>query len=304
MGVITADMDGDGLIDIFVANDAQNNSLWKNQGNGKFENVAESIGIAVNDRGITEANMGIAHGDTDGDGLPDVLISHFFGEHHTLWRPRMGATNHWFYSDQTSESGLAVDSRPLTGWGTAFADFDHDGRLDIIVTNGHIREEPTQKFLYDNPPLLWRNRGDGRFLNVTNSAGPYFTTNHQGRGLAVGDLDGDGDLDVVIVHHHRPSVVLWNETKSNHHFLKIRLKGRAKNLQAIGAKVIVEVNAQKLVRTIDGGGSYISGNEFTIHFGLGAATKVDRVEIVWPSGSKQTRENLGVDTVIDIEETR
>src|SRR5207253_250773 len=152
-------------------------------------------------QGQAEANMGIAFGDTDGDNAPDLLVSHFFNEHDTLWRAQVLPDGQVFYQDQTFEAGLGTDSRPLTGWGTAFADFDQDGHLDLVVTNGHIRRERDQTYIYENPPILWRNKGDGRFQNVTAGAGPYFRALHQGRGLAVGDLDGDGDLDLVIVHY-------------------------------------------------------------------------------------------------------
>src|SRR5207248_3336867 len=154
-------------------------------------------GVAVNGEGQPEANMGIAFGDSDGDSLPDLVITHFFGEHDTLWRPRRGFGDRLFYQDQTNEAGLAVDSRPLTGWGTVLADFDLDGLLHLVATNGHIRREPAQRYPYENPPILWRNTAAGRFANVTAEAGDYFRALHQGRGLACGDLDDDGDLDLV-----------------------------------------------------------------------------------------------------------
>ena len=179
-------------------------------------------------RGRLEANMGIACGDTNGDGAPDVVITHFFGEHTTLWRAVGLSDGRVAFQDQTFEAGVGIDSRPVTGWGVALADFDLDGHLDLIQTNGHIRREPSQIYPYDNPPVLWRNQGDGRFTNVTATAGPYFLANHMGRGLAVGDLDGDGDLDVVVVHYHANSVVLWNETpRQSHAATTVTLRGAA-----------------------------------------------------------------------------
>jgi enediyne biosynthesis protein E4 len=220
MGVLASDFDGDGRIDLLVANDAESNALWRNRGDGTFENLADPLGLAVNGQGLSEANMGIAFGDTDGDTLPDVLISHLYNEHTTLWRATGRPEGGILYQDQTSEAGLALDSRPLTGWGIVLADLDLDGRLDVLTTNGHIRHEPSQPYRYENPPILWQNLGNGRFANVTPNAGPYFTALHMGRGLACGDLDSDGDLDFVVVHHHKPSVVLWNESTRKGSYLR------------------------------------------------------------------------------------
>jgi hypothetical protein len=303
MGILAADLDGDGRIDWLVANDAESNALWHNQGDGTFQDVAEQLGVAVNGQGQAEANMGIAWGDTDGNSLADVMITHFYGEHDTLWRAYRGPQGGILYQDQTNEAGLAVDSRPLTGWGTVLADFDQDGHLDLIATNGHIRREPAQLYPYENPPIIWRNRGTGRYENVTATAGAYFQKLHMGRGLACGDLDGDGDLDVVIVHHHAPSVILWNESAGKGNFLKVNLHGHAPNRDAIGARLTAYVGKRSLIREIVGGGSYISANDRQVHFGLGPARHVDRVEVRWPSGKVETRENLSASTTIEWDES-
>ena len=299
MGVLASDFDGDGRIDLLVANDAESNALWRNRGDGTFENLADPLGLAVNGQGLSEANMGIAFGDTDGDTLPDVLISHLYNEHTTLWRATGRPEGGILYQDQTSEAGLAVDSRPMTGWGIAMADLDLDGCLDVVTTNGHIRREASLLYRYENPPLLWRNQGTGRFTNVTPDAGPYFTALHMGRGLACGDLDSDGDLDFVLVQHHKASVVLWNESTRKGSYLKIKLHGAGANRDAIGARVIARVGPSTLLRTVDGGGSYLSSSDPSVHFGLGDATRIDRLEVRWPSGKIEVKTEVPVNQTIE-----
>ncbi|WP_165231923.1 CRTAC1 family protein [Aquisphaera insulae] len=293
MGCLAADFDDDGWVDILVANDAEPNTLWRNSHDGTFVDVAPAWGIAVNGSGQVEANMGIARGDCDGDGLQDVIISHFFGEHATLWRQGRLGDGSTFFEDRTEASGLVMATQALTGWGIALADFDQDGLLDLALTNGHIRPEPAQTFPYENPPIIWRNSGvGGRFDDVSKTAGPYFQGLHLGRGLAAGDIDGDGDIDLVIVHHYAPGVILWNETASAGHSLLLDLRGRGKARDAPGARIEARVGGRTLVRSLDGGGSYVSTHDRRIHLGLGPASFVDRIEIRWPDGSAETRMNV------------
>ena len=303
MGCLAADFDQDGHVDLLVANDAMANTLWRNRGDGTFEEVAAAWGLALNGDGLAEANMGIAHADVDGDGRLDVAITHFVEERTTLWRcltEKKGEDMRFF--DITGSAGLIAASRPVTGWGIALADFDQDGRPELIQTNGHILNEPDRIYPYDNPPTIWKNLGKGHFHDASANAGPYFQKVHQGRGLAVGDLDGDGDLDVVVVHHHASSVILWNETESKGNALTIRLKGKGPNRDAIGARVTATVGTMTLMASVDGGGSYLSASSLAIHFGLGKALKADRVEVRWPSGQMETRRDVPSGTLIDWEE--
>jgi hypothetical protein len=299
MGCLAADFDGDGWVDVLVANDAEPNVLWRNRGDGTFEEVATTWGIALNGDGQAEANMGIAHGDTDGDGLSDVAITHFVNEHITLWRRQRAPAGGVYFTDATFQAGLAADSRPTTGWGTALADFDHDGWLDLVAANGHIRREPGLTYPYENPPLLWWNDQGRRFRNVTGTAGPYFGATHQARGMAVGDLDCDGDLDLVVVHHHAPSVVLWNETPTRGTSLIVHLIGAGGNRDAIGARLVADVGRKTLLRTVDGGGGYISSGDQRVHIGLGQAPRADRLMVVWPSGRTEVRENVPAGSVLE-----
>ena len=299
MGCLAADFDADGWVDVLVANDAEPNTLWRNRQDGTFEDVAPVWGISVNGQGQSEANMGIAHGDTDGDGYQDVIITHFYGEHDTLWRKDVLADGRPFFEDHTREAGLAVDTLPMTAWGLALADFDQDGLLDLFIANGHIRPEAEQFYTYENPPLLLRQgRRPGRFDNVSTSAGEYFEERYVSRGLAVGDLDHDGDLEVVIVHHHRKSSILWNETSEKGHFLILDLRGSPPNIDAIGARVKAHVDGRLIVRSIDGGGSYLSSHDRRVHLGLGSATHVDHLEVTWPNGLIETRTSVPADGVL------
>ncbi len=293
MGVLAADFDADGRIDVLVANDAEPNDLWRNKGDGTFENVAMASGIAVNGDGRPEANMGIVRGDTDGDGEPDVFITHFFDEHDTLWCALPASSpGTILFDDRTKLAGLGTASRPMTGWGVAFADLDADGLLDIAITNGHIRPEPHQTYRWECPPLLWRGAPKGRFEDVSATAGPYFSGLHMGRGLASGDLDNDGDLDLVIVHYEAPSVVLWNDSPALGGSVFLDLIGRGKNRDAIGARLTAKVGERTLVRAIEGGGGYLSTNDHRIHLGIGPAKQIDRIEVRWPSGTIEARENV------------
>ncbi len=292
MGVLAADFDGDRLMDILVANDAEANILWRNTGDGTFEEVANAWGIAYNGQGQHEANMGIARGDTDEDGLQDIFVTHYVNEHDTLWRPLKTAGGGVIFDDQTTAAGLGLDSRPMTGWGVAMADFDADGLLDIVVANGHIRRQPEQDDQVVNPPLCWKGLKGGKFANASSGAGPYFQGKHEGRGVACGDLDGDGDLDLVVTHLDGPAVVLWNDTPRAGKSVIVELSGTSPNTDAIGATITAKIGSRTMIRTIDGGGGYLSAHAKAVHFGIADAESIDTLEVRWPSGKVEVREAI------------
>jgi len=244
--------------------------------------VSAPVGLASKGYG-----QGVTVADHDGDGDPDVYATRHGPN--TPWRNDGGT-----FVDATTEAGVA---RGLRSLGAAFADLDLDGHLDLVATNGHIRREPGQLHPHEDPPILWHNDGQGRFTAANAGAGPYFASKRIGRGLAAGDLDGDGDLDLV--HHHEPSVVLWNETPRRGRWLSVRLRGRAPNLDAIGARLVATVGPRRIVRTVDGGGGYLSSDDRRVHFGLGPADRVDALEVRWPSGQVEVRRDLPIDAAID-----
>jgi hypothetical protein len=283
LSAVAADFDNDGWPDIYVACDTTPSLLYHNLHNGTFEERGAEAGVAFNYDGALQAGMGIAVGDYDGDGLLDIAKTNFSGDLPSLYHNDDGK----FFTDVSREAGLG--NRQLLGWGIAWIDVDDDGWRDLVIANGHVYPEVEGKQLGDTylePTLLYRNLGNGKFEDVTNQAGPAFRTVRPARGLATGDLDGDGRPEIVIVNMNSTPSILKNNGPHGH-FLNLQLEGTKSNRSAIGARAIVSVAGRKMIDEVMSGGSYYSQNSFTLHFGLGEAAYVDGIEIRWPSGIVQ-----------------
>jgi hypothetical protein len=301
LGVICADLTADGWPDVFVANDGMPNHLWVNQGGGRFEEQALARGVAVNFHGVPEANMGIAVGDADGDLQLDLHVTHLAGENNSLYCGAAGG----LFDDRTVQSGLARHDLALTGFGTAFLDLEHDGDLDLAVANGRVRrgERAGDRLgpfwsLYAEAQLLLLNDGAGEYENAMTRAGRFAET-AVGRGLAFGDLDDDGDLDLVLTETDNVVRLFRNDAPpAGQHWLLVRaVTGRR---DAIGARVTASAGGRRQLRLVQPGTSYLCSNDPRVHFGLGPASRYDAVEVEWPDGSRERFPGGAADRVITI----
>ena len=298
---VAADYNGDGRVDLYVANDLNPNFLYLNRGDGTFEDVSVDSGAAVDAWGVEQSSMGLDVEDADGDGRPEILVSNFQNEHIAYYRnvsvgevDPTGAIPPALFQEESGPAGLGADSRAWVGWGCALADFDNDGRPDVFVANGQIdanRADLAPTMTYPQPPLLFRNVEPGggdfrRFRLATRDVGPYFTSRHVARGAAFGDLDDDGDLDIVVNHMDGPPAILRNETPTahDHAWIRLELVGTQSHHDAIGARVEVVAGGRTIVRQRKSGASLSSANDPRLLIGLGAVATVDRVTIRWPSG--------------------
>ncbi len=290
LGVIAADLDQDGKVDLFVANDSSANFLYHNIGGMRFEEVGHAAGVAGNASGGYQAGMGAAAGDLDGDGLIDLVVTNFYGESTTFYRNLGGGS----FFDASAATGLAVASRRLLGFGVALFDANNDSRLDLASANGHVNDL-RPNYPYKMPAQLLLGSDDGRLSDVSDRAGSCWLVPRMGRGLAVGDLDNDGRQDVLILSHNTPLAYFHNRTKGGR-FLSLRLAGRKSNRDAVGAKVVVIAGGRRRVGQRVGGGSYQSASDSRLHFGLGAIDRIEAIEITWPSGTVDRYQGLRADT--------
>ncbi len=296
LGVVACDLNDDGRVDLFVANDLTANALYLNRGGLRFEETGHLAGVAASSLGGYQAGMGIACDDFDGDGRPDLAVTNFFGESTSLFHNEGGG----LFLDVSSQSGLGVASRYRLGFGAAFLDTRNLGLLDLATANGHVVDKrPTAPFAM--PAQLLLGSGNGRFLDALDSAGQLWSVPRIARGLAVGDLDNDGRLDLVIVAQDGPLVFAHNQSMPRH-FLTVRLEGRASNRDAVGAKVFVQSGPHRQVAWRSGGGSYLSASDPRLHFGLNGSDRVDVLEVTWPSGKVDRFTALAADRAYHIRE--
>jgi len=284
LGVIWADFNGTGRPDIFITNDSTPKYLYKNLGDGKFEEIGFESGTALSSNGSEQASMGIAVGDYNHTGRPSLYVTNFENENDDLYRN----DGDWDFTEQSFASGVAPSTLPWVKWGTAFVDVDNDGWLDLFTVTGHVYPQvdgiPAEPG-YHQPKLLSLNQKDGTFCDASGQAGPALIEKRVSRGLAVGDLFNDGNMDMVINDLDGTPMVLRNPGVPGRHWVSFELAGTKSNRLALNARVKVTAGGMTQTDEIHSGGSYLSQSDLRLHFGLGPATKIDSVEIRWPSGA-------------------
>jgi hypothetical protein len=299
LGVATLDFDNDGWTDIYVANDSNPSALYRNRHDGTFEDIGVRAGCAYSQDGKPQAGMGVGVGDYDRNGWIDILKTNFAGDTTSLYANTGGG----FCEDRTFDSGLGLNSRWL-GWGAGFADFDNDGWLDILLTNGHVYPEVRgirAEAGYEQRKVVYHNI-EGRFEDVSERLGPPATTPKAGRGTAFGDVDNNGTIDVVINNVHDVPDVFLTTAPPDRHWLEVQLVGRPSNRSAIGARLRFVTGEVVQLGEVAGGGSYLSQNDLRVHVGLGSAAQVDRLDIRWPNGREEQWTNLKADQLITLTE--
>lgn len=301
MGVVIVDHDDDGWPDVFVANDSLPNFLFRNRGSLRFREEALTSGVAVAADGQPRAGMGIDAGDYDRDGQLDLVITNLDFQMHSLHR----GLGRGMFAWSTIESGIGYTTLPFVGFGVAFLDVDHDGRLDLAIANGHILDNAPDfrsGATYRQRRLLFRNTTGRRFAEVGRSAGPGFAREKVGRGLAAGDVDNDGDLDLLVTNNGETADLLRNDLARHGSALLVRLVGAGMNREAIGARVRVTSGSITQRRDVLAGSSYLSQHDLRLHFGLGAATEADTLDVRWPSGKIEMVRGVPAGQIITVQE--
>ena len=294
LGVIWEDFNGTGRPDIYIANDSTPKFLYRNLGNGTFDEIGFESGTALSANGSEQASMGIAVGDYNHSGRPSIFVTNFENENDDLYRNE----GDWNFSEESFSTGLAMMAFPWVKWGTAFVDIDNDGWLDLITVTGHVY--PQMDILpsdpgYRQPSILGLNQMDGTFCDASDQSGPALAEKRVSRGLAVADLFNDGNMDVVVNNLDGRPTVLKNRGISGRHWVSFELAGTKSNRLALNARIEVVAGGMTQTGEVHSGGSYLSQNDLRLHFGLGLASKIDSVEIHWPSGAVEKISALAAD---------
>jgi hypothetical protein len=295
MGVAAADFDNDGWPDIYVASDTAPSLFYRNNRNGTFTESAVAAGCAFDENGVALSGMGVAVGDYDNDGWLDIARTNFTDQITILYRNNGDGT----FLDASLRTGLGINTKYL-GFGVGFIDYDNDGWKDLFIANGHVYSQLAGRKLhltYKQPSLLYRNLGGKRFEQVA------LGVPRVSRGCAFGDIDNDGDIDVVINNLDGPPTILRNDRGNRQNWLRVKCIGTKSNRSAIGARVSVHIDDRTQIDEVMSGGSYYSHSDLRLHFGLGSSKRVDTVEVNWPSGSKSTLRNVNANQQITIEES-
>ena len=302
-GVVATDINNDGQMDIFVANDTVANFLFENRGSEKFDEIGEPAGIAYSADGRPRSGMGVDSADFDQDGWLDLFVANVDREMYSLYRNNHDES----FDDRADATGIASATRLMSGWGLKFFDFDNDGNLDLFLANGNpddLIEQIHPQVKYEEPPLLFRGTGK-TFQNISQQSGPIFSQPLSARGMAIGDFNNDGAVDVLISVNNGAPVLLRNNVGAQNHWLGIKLVGRKANIDAVGARITYQAQDLKRSRMKVGGGSYLSDHDPRIVLGIGKRPKIDWLEIKWPlpSGAIQRFTDLPIDRYITIVES-
>ena len=303
LGVVCAEFNQDGWTDIFVANDMQPNQLWMNLGEGRFENVGMTSGTALNLQGETEASMGVTAGDFDGDGDEDLFMTHLRRQTNTLY-VNDGLGN---FVDATDRYGLGMASRAYTGFGAEWFDYDNNGTLDVFIANGAVGFEQVvsgnDPYPYKQTNQLFQNDGQGNFTDISAASGPAMSLREVSRGAAFGDIDNDGDVDIVVANNNGPTRLLLNQVGNRRHWLVIKLEGVESNRDGMGVRVaVLREGIPPLWRRAHTDGSYASANDIRVHFGLGDSPILGGIVVVWPSGQSEIWSGITADRFVTLRE--